>query len=117
MSPIIHLRLPIQFQIACLHYGIEPKRFLQHLLNHVCIPSEYLEMDKQSVLATDYFFEYVAMNSDGTEKYTEGQREFTDGKVARYEGLLKASVECSEEERREVLKLFFEEWYREWGEL
>ncbi|MFD2162249.1 hypothetical protein ACFSJU_07580 [Paradesertivirga mongoliensis] len=113
----IHLTLPIQFQIACLKYGVHPKRFLQHMLNHVFIPSEYLEMDKQSVLATDYFLEYVVMYSDEVEKYSEGQQEFLDRKVARYERLLKASIECSEEERREVLKLFFEEWYREWGEV
>ena len=63
MSNTINLNLPPQFHLACIHYQICPQQFIQNLISHIIIPSEHVELDKQTLLATDYFLEYAAIKS------------------------------------------------------
>ena len=88
MSVYITLNLPTQFHLACILYQIPPQQFLQTLISHIILPSEHLNLDQQTLLATDYFLEYAALNPSPQHLYTKAQQDFLHQKHAQYQRLL-----------------------------
>ncbi|MFD2163121.1 hypothetical protein ACFSJU_12015 [Paradesertivirga mongoliensis] len=117
MSNLITLRLPTQFHLACILHQIQPQQFLQDLISHIILPSDHIDPDKQTLLATDYFLEYVALNLSPQGSYSPEQQQFLLQKETRYQRLLAHSGDCTAREREEVLKLFFEQWLHAWNKL
>ena len=112
----ITLNLTPQLHLACILYQIPAQQFIQNLITHIIIPSEHLELNQQTHLATDYFLEYAAINPSHQKPYSKKQKNFLSQKQTKYQRLLIASATCTPKERVGVLNLF-EQWLVEWERL